>query len=160
MCSITVANDWIRTGILWYQKWPLCQLCYNHCPSDQVFSCREISFNIFCIHRWCRAKTPKRDSSWYQFQCDQFGRIFKVLGKNISYKSSTIYLPMIWLFWITNVTLRKTASVTIWATIVKFRLLLIPTSGRTDHWVRYRRSQDFRETKSVRVFCNHLGQML
>ena len=31
-CSIKVADDWIRTRVLWYRKRPLCQLCHNHCP--------------------------------------------------------------------------------------------------------------------------------
>ena len=33
-CSIKVADDWIRTRILWYWKRPLCQLRHNHCPRD------------------------------------------------------------------------------------------------------------------------------
>ena len=32
-CSIKVANDWIRTRVLWYWKRPLCQLRHNHCPN-------------------------------------------------------------------------------------------------------------------------------
>ena len=31
-CSIKVADDWIRTWVLWYWKQPLCQLRHNHCP--------------------------------------------------------------------------------------------------------------------------------
>ena len=27
-----VADDWIRTRVLWYRKQPLCQLRHNHCP--------------------------------------------------------------------------------------------------------------------------------
>ena len=30
-CSIKVADDWIRTWVLWYWKRPLCQLRHNHC---------------------------------------------------------------------------------------------------------------------------------
>ena len=33
-CSIKVADDWIRTGVLWYWKHPLCQLRHNHCPKS------------------------------------------------------------------------------------------------------------------------------
>ena len=29
-CSIKVADGWIRTRVLWYQKRPRCQLCHNH----------------------------------------------------------------------------------------------------------------------------------
>ena len=38
-CSIKVANDWIRTRVLWYRKRPLCQLRHNHCPFIQFFCC-------------------------------------------------------------------------------------------------------------------------
>ena len=31
-CSIKVANDWIRTCGLRYQKQTRCQLCHNYCP--------------------------------------------------------------------------------------------------------------------------------
>ena len=31
-CSIKVANDWIRTRVLWYWKQLRCQLCHNHSP--------------------------------------------------------------------------------------------------------------------------------
>ena len=31
-CPIKVANDWIQTRGLWYQKRPRYQLCHNHCP--------------------------------------------------------------------------------------------------------------------------------
>ena len=31
-CSIKVADDWNRTRVLWYRKWPLCQLRHNHFP--------------------------------------------------------------------------------------------------------------------------------
>ena len=32
-CSIKVADDWIRTRVLWYRKRSLCQLRHNYCPS-------------------------------------------------------------------------------------------------------------------------------
>ena len=35
-CSIKVADDWIRTRVLWYRKQPLCQLRHNHCPALQI----------------------------------------------------------------------------------------------------------------------------
>ena len=28
-CSIKVADDWIRTQVLWYRKRPRCQMCHN-----------------------------------------------------------------------------------------------------------------------------------
>ena len=31
-CSIKVADDWIRTQVLWCRKRPLCQLRHNHFP--------------------------------------------------------------------------------------------------------------------------------
>ena len=31
-CSIKVADDWIRTRVLWDCKRPLCQLRHNHFP--------------------------------------------------------------------------------------------------------------------------------
>ena len=31
-CSIKVADDWIRTWVLWYHKRLLCQLRHNHFP--------------------------------------------------------------------------------------------------------------------------------
>ena len=37
-CSIKVADDWIRTQVLWYQKRPLCQLRHNHCPTAYFVS--------------------------------------------------------------------------------------------------------------------------
>ena len=37
-CSIRVANDWIRTRVLWYWKRPLCQLRHNHCPFIWFFA--------------------------------------------------------------------------------------------------------------------------
>ena len=32
-CSIKVADDWIRTRVLWSRNQPFCQLCHNHCPN-------------------------------------------------------------------------------------------------------------------------------
>ena len=40
-CSIKVADDWIRTWVLWYRKRPLCQLRHNHCPNES-FVCKKI----------------------------------------------------------------------------------------------------------------------
>ena len=37
-CSIKVADDWIRTRVLWYRKRPLCQLRHNHCPGPCMFT--------------------------------------------------------------------------------------------------------------------------
>ena len=37
-CSIKVADDWIRTRVLWYWKRPLCQLRHNHCPTFKRWS--------------------------------------------------------------------------------------------------------------------------
>ena len=36
-CSIKVANDWIRTQVLWCRKRPLCQLRHNHFPLRSFF---------------------------------------------------------------------------------------------------------------------------
>ena len=36
-CSIKVADDWIRTRVLWYRKQPLCQLRHNHFPRRNNF---------------------------------------------------------------------------------------------------------------------------
>ena len=36
-CSIKVADDWIRTWVLWYRKQPLCQLRHNHLPKCDFF---------------------------------------------------------------------------------------------------------------------------
>ena len=38
-CSIKVADDWIRTRVLWYWKRPLCQLRHNHCPIHKAGCC-------------------------------------------------------------------------------------------------------------------------
>ena len=38
-CSTKVADDWIRTRVLWFRKRPLCQLHHNHCPL--------VSYNVF-----------------------------------------------------------------------------------------------------------------
>ena len=38
-CSLKfLADDWIWTMDLWNWKWPLYQLCRNHCPHVYVFS--------------------------------------------------------------------------------------------------------------------------
>ena len=34
---IKVADDWVRTRVLWYRKRTLCQLCHNHCQWTQNF---------------------------------------------------------------------------------------------------------------------------
>ena len=35
MLKINFADDWIQTDYLWYQKRPLYQLSYNHCPTPK-----------------------------------------------------------------------------------------------------------------------------
>ena len=35
-CSIKVADDWIPTWVLWYQKQPLCQLRHKHCQCTKL----------------------------------------------------------------------------------------------------------------------------
>ena len=41
-----IVEWWIRTQVIWCRKWPLCQLCHNHCPRY----CWKTSFvaDIFC----------------------------------------------------------------------------------------------------------------
>ena len=41
--SIKVADDWIRTRVLWYWKRPLCQLRHNHCPKSLFLACAAAS---------------------------------------------------------------------------------------------------------------------
>ena len=36
-CSIKVADDWIRTRVLWCRKRPLCQLRHNHLTLSSIF---------------------------------------------------------------------------------------------------------------------------
>ena len=48
-CSIKVANDWIRTRVLWYRKQLLCQLRHNHCPRAQFVRMQSICSGQNCI---------------------------------------------------------------------------------------------------------------
>ena len=50
-CSIKVGDNWIRTRVLWYRKWQLCQLCHNHCP-------------LFCICLRCRYTISMTKHVW------------------------------------------------------------------------------------------------
>ena len=56
-CSIKVADDWIRTRVLWYRKRPLCQLRHNHFPLH--------FFTVKCI-KTCieKAKIRKKRPGW------------------------------------------------------------------------------------------------
>ena len=47
-CSIKVADDWIRTLVLWYRKRPLCQLRHNHCIV--FYSTKHASTNVLNSH--------------------------------------------------------------------------------------------------------------
>ena len=62
-CSIKVADDWIRTQVLWYQKRPLCQLRHNHWPIICAFN---TSCNFFYLH-------PQRNTKFF---CDIEGTSF------------------------------------------------------------------------------------
>ena len=43
-CSIKVADDWIRTRVLWYRKRPRCQLCHKHYPTISSFFVKKSCF--------------------------------------------------------------------------------------------------------------------
>ena len=51
-CSIKVADDWIRTRVLWYRKRPLCQLRHNHCHDKHVkgFFPEWWAFSTWCVN--------------------------------------------------------------------------------------------------------------
>ena len=57
MFNINFADTWIRTTGLWYRKWPLYQLSYNHCHdcSELLKQVRAVFFRpipkIWC-HGW------------------------------------------------------------------------------------------------------------
>ena len=46
-CSIKVADDWIRTRVLWDCKRPLCQLRHNHFPIISIF----YQYTVNCIEK-------------------------------------------------------------------------------------------------------------
>ena len=47
-CSIKVANDWIRTRVLWFRKRPLCQLRHSQCPF-WIVSATNIFWPLQCL---------------------------------------------------------------------------------------------------------------
>ena len=51
ICSITVADDWILTRVLWYWKQPLCQLRHNYCPSSYCM----LSVSILSVNHFVRS---------------------------------------------------------------------------------------------------------
>ena len=70
-CSIKVADDWIRTRVLWYWKRPLCQLRHNHCPNDNLLP---IPFSYKMVASiWLTKFRPKRvdTSQQWSIQIDQ-----------------------------------------------------------------------------------------
>ena len=57
-------SDWIRTRVLWFQRWPHCQLCHSHF-SDLTYICARL-FSAFRI----RVLVSN--------QCDQIGRFIRL----------------------------------------------------------------------------------
>ena len=76
-CSIKVADDWIRTRVLWYHKRPLCQLRHNHFPLLSL-SCK-----LWRHHRQRTVVTFGRLAVW-PFGCLAvwlFGRLAHLMPK-------------------------------------------------------------------------------
>ena len=68
-CSIKVADDWIRTRVLWDCKRLLCQLRHNHFPYWRKLGRPFLLLFIFCnffplINEWFIRRT-KSNNSWF-----------------------------------------------------------------------------------------------
>ena len=50
-CSIKVADDWIRTRVLWYRKRPRCQLCQNTTRLSLLFLWKNLALHRRALNR-------------------------------------------------------------------------------------------------------------
>ena len=57
MFYIKIADECIRTQVLWYRKQSLCQLCHNYCPTIWL---KKIHWTLHNINAWRRKRKEKK----------------------------------------------------------------------------------------------------
>ena len=86
-CSIKVADDWIRTWVLWYWKRPLCQLRQTTAHSYRTFVSIPLSLNV-CVFQCDKTQEikwpnfhqscPKSSKSSFYIKIEVFEKAQKV----------------------------------------------------------------------------------